>query len=383
LRRGGPDQASPLERELADDLGQVLWAGVPGTALGASTRAALARGAVGGVPLFGRNVGDLAAVRALCDAIRASVTDGPAPLVAIDQEGGRIQTIREPATRWPPMAALGAFVVASGTAAPTGAPDGLARATGRALGSELAALGVDVDFAPVLDLALAPASTVIGDRALAADPATVASLGGALAAGLADAGVLACGKHFPGHGGSAVDSHDRLPIDRSDDAALAAQLAPFAALAARLPMLMVGHVAYARRPSPGGPRPASLDEAIATGLLRDRLGFRGVLVSDNLEMGAVTRTWSIEAAGVAALRAGCDVLLLCHRRDSLPRVRAALWRALAGSPDLRARLRQAAARVRALKATHVAAWALRARPSLDVVGSPAHRALAATVVTPR
>jgi beta-N-acetylhexosaminidase len=200
----------------------------------------------------------------------------------------------------------------------------------------------------------------------------VTRLGGAFARGLDAAGVLACGKHFPGHGGSATDSHLDLPVDDSpQDALVAGALAPFAALAAELPLLMAAHVAYTGL---GSALPGSLDPRVSTELLRGRLGFTGVLVSDNLEMGAVSRRFSIEDAAVRALAAGCDALLLCHRHDSLPRARLAVWNAARASSSLRQRVAEAAGRVRMLKERHRARSATR--PPLSVLGAPSHLNLA-------
>jgi beta-N-acetylhexosaminidase len=369
VRRGGPDAPSPVDAELAADLGETLWVGIPGPELRPATRAALARGAMGGIALFARNVDAAPAhLAGLCDAIHEASRGASRVLIGVDQEGGRVQTIRGAATRWPAMAHLGARADASSVAGAA-----LAAAVGRALGDELAALGVDVDFGPVLDVGLDDApGAVIGDRAFAHDPATVAHLGGAFARGLAGAGVLACGKHFPGHGGCAADSHVVLPVDaRPQDQLLAEEVAPFAALASGLPLLMGAHVAYAGL---GSELPGTLDPRVATGLLRERLGYTGVLVSDNLEMGAVSRHFSIEDAALRAMRAGCDALLLCHRPDSLPRVRAALWREARASTTLRARLAQAAGRLRSLKARRAADGALR--PPLSVLGAPHHIELA-------
>jgi beta-N-acetylhexosaminidase len=193
-----------------------------------------------------------------------------------------------------------------------------------------------------------------------------------LAHGLAAAGVLACGKHFPGHGGTATDSHSVLPVDaRPQERLLAEEVAPFAALAPALPVLMGAHVAYTGL---GSTLPGTLDPRVATVLLRERLGFTGVLVSDDLEMGAISGRFSIEDAAVRAMRAGCDALLCCHRSDSLPRARAALWREAKASGSLRARLTQAATRLRALKSHHRAVGATR--PPLSVLGAPEHQDLA-------
>jgi beta-N-acetylhexosaminidase len=195
----------------------------------------------------------------------------------------------------------------------------LAEAVGRAMGRELRAVGIDLDFAPVLDVHSNPRNRVIGDRAFAGDPARVARLGLAFARGLARAGVLSCGKHFPGHGATAGDSHFVLPRVGASRRALAAGITPFARAArAGLPALMTAHVVYSALDSR---RPATLSRAICHDLLRRRLGFRGLLFSDDLEMHAVAGRGRPGRTAVEALRAGCDMLLVCQ---SLEVARAAM-----------------------------------------------------------
>lgn len=231
-----------------------------------------------------------------------------------------MQTLRAPATVWPPMARLGALAARSPTGAAAAVP--LAGEIGRAIGDELAALGFDMNFAPVLDVLANAKNRVIGDRAFAATADAVTPLGGAVARGLASAGILCCGKHFPGHGRTDADSHFTLPVVAASRAELdAVELAPFRAMVDRLPLIMTAHVAYLAL-DPGVP--ATLSPRVVQGLLRDTLGFRGVVVSDDLEMGAITRHLDVGEAAVRALLAGCDGLLMDHWPNSLRRARAAL-----------------------------------------------------------
>jgi beta-N-acetylhexosaminidase len=248
------------------------------------------------VVLFKRNVTSAAQLRRLVAEVKATGA-GPEPLLAIDHEGGRVHRLPRPFTHFPPALA----VAASGPAA--------ARAVGRAMGRELAAVGIDVDFAPVLDVWTQPRNRVIGDRAFGTTPAAAARNALALARGLGEAGVVACGKHFPGHGGTVGDSHHVRPrVARSRRELARLDLVPFRrAIAARIPTLMTAHVVY---PALDPKRPATLSRAIAHDLLRRRLGFRGVLFSDDLEMHAVARR-PIERVVVEALAAGCDMLLVC------------------------------------------------------------------------
>jgi beta-N-acetylhexosaminidase len=288
-------------------------------------------------------------------------------LIAVDHEGGPVQRVRAPATVWPAMQAHDRF-------AP---PDDevIAERVGRAIGDELRALGFDVDFAPVLDVHTNPANPIIGDRAFGVDAEAVARRALAFARGLDAAGVLACGKHFPGHGDTETDSHLELPrIDHGWDRLERVELLPFRrAAAAGLPLIMTAHVVFAAL-DPG--RPATLSEQVVTGVLRERLGYRGVIVSDDLDMRAIAGHMGVDVAAVAAVRAGCDVLLLCNNEDNQAAAEAALIREAERDSELRRKVGEAAHRVRELKKTLMANRARRPAASRDVIGSAEHRRLA-------
>ena len=370
-----------------DDVGQLLWIGFPGTSVSAALRGKLDRGEVGATIVFKRNLVittaaggdgdgeaargdercDLEALVALTHELHRRAPDGTPAWIAIDQEGGSVQRVRAPATRWPPMGAHERL-------AP---PDDVATAelVGRALGDELAALGLDVDFAPVLDVHTNPANPIIGMRAFGTDAEAVARRALAFARGLDAAGVIACGKHFPGHGDTHTDSHLELPrIDHGWERLERVELLPFRrAAAAGLPMIMTAHVVFAAL-DPA--RPATLSEQVVTGLLRGKLGYRGVIVSDDLDMRAIAGHMGADVAAVAAVRAGCDVLLLCNSEDNQAIAEAALIRVAERDPAFRDKVGQAAQRVRALKQVHAAGRSSRASTSRDVVGSALHRRLA-------
>jgi beta-N-acetylhexosaminidase len=359
-----------------DDVGQILWIGFHGTDASDDLRRRVAAGACGAVVLFKRNlrietgpdgeVIDLAALRALIDALHAAAPVAAPLLVAVDQEGGVVQRVRAPATRWPAMM--------HHDRVPD--PETLAEEVGAAMGAELRALGFDIDFAPVLDVHTNPANPIIGDRAFATDAEAAARRALAFARGLDHAGVLSCGKHFPGHGDTTTDSHLELPrIDHDWQRLERVELLPFArAATARLPMIMTAHVVFAALDPT---TPATLSPAVIDGLLRQRLGYDGVIVSDDLDMKAIADHVGVGEAAVAAIRAGCDALLLCKDEDHQRQAEAALRDAAGRDPAFRQRLAEAGSRIRRLKEAHAARQRIVPAPGMDVVGSAAHRALAA------
>jgi beta-N-acetylhexosaminidase len=349
------------------DVGQLLWVGFFGTRAPAAIIERIEAGRVGATILFKRNleitseVIDLDALVALNHQLHLSAPDGTPALIAVDQEGGLVQRVRAPATVWPPMRAHDALADA----------EEFAERVGLAMGRELRALGFDIDFAPVLDIHTNPANPIIGDRAFGSDPETTARRALAFARGLEAAGVLACGKHFPGHGDTSTDSHLELPrIDHPLERVERVELVPFVrAVAANLPMIMTAHVVFA---AIDPDVPATLSPAAITGLLRGKLGYRGVIVSDDLDMKAIHDP---AAAAVAAIRAGCDVLLLCNDEATQDVVERAVISEVERDPAFRARVGEAAARVRAMKRAHAEQQV--APVGREVVGSAEHRALAA------
>jgi len=332
--------------------------GLPRPALDRETREFLAERCPGGVILFKRNIRSAEQLRRLVADIHATGAGVP-PLVALDHEGGRVDRLPHPPfTHFPPMALVGE----SGDTR-------LAEAVGRAMGRELRAVGIDLDFAPVLDVWSNPRNRVIGDRAFGTTPRAVARLALAFARGLARAGVLACGKHFPGHGATVGDSHFVLPrVRRSRRALAATELVPFArAAAADIPALMTAHVVV---PALDARRPATVSPKICRDLLRRRLRFRGVLFSDDLEMQAMAGRRRVGRAAVEALRAGCDMLLVCQSLAAAREAMAAVEDALG-----RGRL-EAGAIATSLMRIQGLRRRLTAPPARASLGWPAHRQLA-------
>jgi beta-N-acetylhexosaminidase len=283
---------------------------VAGVELDAGDRELLAHPLVGGVILFARNFAAPGQLEALTKAIHALRV--PPLLIAVDHEGGRVQRFVEGFTRLPPMGALGRLYDREPAVATS-----LAGAIGVVIAAELRVRGVDFTFAPVLDIDFG-ASSVIGDRAFHATPAGVAVLAGGLVGGLARMGMSAVGKHFPGHGWVRADSHHEVPVDERDLAEIEANdLAPYRALAAQgLAGVMPAHVIYPRVDA----RPAGFSPVWLRDILRRRLGFDGMVFSDDLSMEGASVAGGIVERGGAALEAGCDMVLVCNARPAAERL---------------------------------------------------------------
>ncbi|GAB4269928.1 MAG: hypothetical protein Kow0092_24150 [Deferrisomatales bacterium] len=278
--------------------GRLLVVGYDGAAPPERLFAFARRYGLGGVILFRRNCPDAAAVRAGVTRLRDGLREadpGWRPLILVDQEGGRVERIRDGVPALPAARVLGRQ-----------GPRGVARAVD-AQARALKALGVDVNLAPVCDVLHEGESGAIGDRSFGEDPVRVAALVAAHVQACRSGGVLPCAKHFPGHGRARVDSHRELPVvDISEETFRCSDLVPFrAALGAGAPLVMVGHLLCPRVSA----RPATLSPRWIRGVLREDLGFSGAVVSDDMEMGALDRLGTPEALAVEAVDAGCDLLV--------------------------------------------------------------------------
>lgn len=347
------------------DIGQLLIASLPGATVTPELRSLAREFQLGGVILFSRNIEGPEQVMELAQDVQPLTRDVPL-WVSVDQEGGRVARLKEPFTRWPPMAALGR----------SGDPQ-LAARFARALAAELRAVGITLDYAPVLDIHTNPRNPVIGDRALAEDAAAVAKLGTAIIRGLQDNGVAACGKHFPGHGDTSVDSHLDLPlVEHPPDRLRHVESIPFkAAVAADVAFIMTAHVLV---PSIDAERPATLSPRIVRGLLREELKFEGAILSDDLEMKAISKQFAAADAAVQAIAAGCDGLLICSGDvDVQAQVLESLVRAVEDERIPYKRLEDALARQRRAKERFLAARAAAGGAPLHaVIGCDAHRRIA-------
>jgi beta-N-acetylhexosaminidase len=306
--------------------------GLSGPQLTSEERAFFRDSNPAGYILFGRNIVDHEQVRALTDSLRALSGRDNVP-VLIDQEGGRVARLRAP--NWPEFPAGAAFD-ALYERAPASAIEA-ARVNARALAVMLAACGINVDCLPLLDVRQPGASDVIGDRALGSEPMRVAALGRAILSGLQAGGVVGVVKHMPGHGRALLDTHKALPVVDASDADLASDLAPFAALR-DAPMGMTCHVVFSAWDAE---LPATLSPTVIKTIIRERIGFNGLLMTDDLDMDALAG--DVPSRAAAAVAAGCDIALNCWgKMDDMIGIAAALP---AMSAEVRARLDGAMERV--------------------------------------
>ncbi len=321
--------------------GQLLFVGFEGTEVPRELERLVSQGRIGGVVLFARNIVDPPQLQGLVRALHAAAPASVPLLVAIDQEGGRVQRLKAPWTVWPPMRALGRRDEPTTTAA-----------VGRAIARELSDLGIGLDFAPVVDVDTNPDNPVIGDRSFDRDPGRVGRHAAAFLTAMQEAGVAACAKHFPGHGDTRQDSHFELPrLPHDLDRLREVELAPFAAaVAAKVASVMSAHVIFEALDRK---RPATLSPPVMN-LLRGELGYDGVVFTDDLEMRAVADHFTPEQRVRGALEAGCDALLVCSKAD----LRDESLRLVERMPD--AILEKAIARVVALKQAYAPAHRRRA-----------------------
>ncbi len=285
-------------REIRRHIGQLSIAGFAGETIPSDLRALAREFDLGGIILFARNVVEPEQVAEIAREAQALAQELPL-WVSVDQEGGRVARLKAPFTIWPPMLTLG-----------RSGDELLAERFARALAAELRAVGITLDYTPVLDILTNPKNPVIGDRALAERAEDVARLGQRIIRTLQDAGIAACGKHFPGHGDTSTDSHHELPlVEHPPDRIEAVELVPFrAAIEARVAAIMTAHILM---PAYDEERPATLSPAFVDGLLKRQLGYDGLVMSDDLEMKAISTRYGVPDATLAAVAAGCDAVLMC------------------------------------------------------------------------
>ena len=354
-------------RDFRKHAGQLAIAGFAGHSIPAELKALAREFDLGGVIFFARNVESPEQVAELSRQAQGLAAELPL-WVSVDQEGGRVARLKAPFTEWPPMMTLG-----------RSADEQLARRFAVALASELKAVGISLDFTPVLDIHTNPQNPVIGDRALADTAEEVARLGKVLIEVLQENGIAACGKHFPGHGDTSTDSHFELPlIEHPPDRIDRVELVPFrAAIESRVASIMTAHILI---PALDPDRPATLSPRIVDEMLKQQLGYEGLVLSDDLDMKAISGRFGIAEATVGAIAAGCDAVLMCGAdQDVQARAIEAVIRAVEAEELPLKRVEDALARHRRVKERFLFR---RARPLADrqlraLLGRDEHQAVAA------
>lgn len=333
---------------------QLLVAGIEGTQLGQDAVQAVQDYQVGGVILFGRNVESAGQLAELTNGLKDLNGDYTPLFLCVDQEGGRVDRMPPEVDDLPPALDFGAI-------ADAGARMDACFALGQTLAAQCAAFGFNMDFAPSMDIWSNPENTVIGDRAFGTDAATVTGAANEAALGILSGGVIPVAKHFPGHGDTAVDSHYGLPVvDKTLEELEERELVPFRQAIdttcvygtygdAAIPAVMVAHILLSQVDPD---YPASLSHRVVTGLLREEMGFDGVVCTDDLTMGAVSNTYGMGEAAVLAVEAGCDLLLVCHGADNLTAARDALLEAADSGRISPERLDESVKRILSLKAEY-------------------------------
>jgi beta-N-acetylhexosaminidase len=283
--------------------GQMLMTGFEGTTLTPETEDLIRNHHVGGLILFSRNYENPEQLYTLIQDLQkvaASTSTGLPLFISVDQEGGRVARLTEPFTKYPPLCCLG-----------HAQSESLAYRFGQTLAAELVDVGINMDYAPVLDVHTNPENPIIGDRAIASDPDTVARLANSFIKGFKEKNMIPVGKHFPGHGDTHLDSHLDLPTVTRDAATLeAVELVPFReTIAQGLEVIMTAHVIYTAWDEKNT---ATFSKTILQDILRQRLGFQGVIMSDDLEMKAVEKYFPFDAFPRMGIEAGLDMFLICN-----------------------------------------------------------------------
>lgn len=356
---------------MEEKLGQLFMIGLEGKGLAAHEAEFLVKNNIGGVILFARNIGTPQELHKLCSdlhALRHKTKDKLPLFVSIDMEGGRVARLKAPFTQWPPAEKFGKLDSTS-----------VGFRFAMNLAQELRAVGINIDFAPCVDVLTNAKNVLIGDRALSSDPEQVAKMASSIVRGFVKGGVIACAKHFPGHGNTIIDSHEDLPIEDADLERLRkVELVPFKKVfRARIDLVMTAHIKF---PKVDAEWPVTLSEKFVRDLLRTELRYRALVITDDLDMKALASHYDRDLIPVRALQAGCDILLYCNELDRPPKALAAVKKAIASGQVSSAQIDDSYKRIAALKREFLAEpdplpWADAAK----LIGHPEHLRLSKAV----
>lgn len=349
-------------------IGQHMIIGIAGQNLTDSEKSFIINNNIGGIILMGRNVGDPKQVRNLCaeiQSLRHQTVDKAPFFIGIDMEGGRVARLKPPFTVWPPLKTIGDLDNATVTFH-----------FSNKMGQELNAVGINLDFAPCVDVFTNPQNKVIGDRSISSDPELVAKHASALVRGYIKSHILSCAKHFPGHGNTLVDSHEDLPVEELDLQRLESlELIPFRrTFKARVDMVMTSHILF-KNIDPDWP--VTLSELFIKKILRDQCRFRGLVVTDDLDMKAMAKHYDPKQIPVRALQAGVDLLLYCNEPASPPRAIEGITEALTQGQLKKADLEASYKRILDVKKEKIPhPDPISVEEMLEIVGSSEHQTIA-------
>jgi beta-N-acetylhexosaminidase len=298
-------------------IGQTLMVGFQGQQLTEEFKNFLVENAIGGVILFTRNVKDPVQLAELTNSLQSLAMQNQMPLfISIDMEGGRVARLKAPFTQWPPMKILGEIDSPS-----------LGFKFAESMGEELGSVGINMNYAPCVDILTNPQNSVIGDRAFGDNAEIVSKMSSSVVRGFVKSGIIPCVKHFPGHGDTLLDSHEDLPVVKHGLERLEeVEFVPFKrAFRARADFCMTAHLVL----ECVDPKfPVTLSKKVIDEILRQRLGFRNIVITDDLEMKAITKHYTVEEAAVLAVQAGCNMLMYCHEQSVQERAIEALVKAV-------------------------------------------------------
>lgn len=349
-------------------IGQHLIIGISGQSLTSEEKKFIVENNIGGVVLFARNVSEPKQVHALCreiQSLRHQMADKAPLFIGIDMEGGRVARLKSPFTVWPPLRTLGDLDNST-----------VSFHFSNKMGLELNAVGINLDFAPCVDIFSNPKNTVIGDRSISQDPELVAKHASALVRGYIKSNIISCAKHFPGHGNTLIDSHEDLPVEEMDLQRLEDhELVPFKrSFKARVDLVMSAHILF-KNIDPQWP--VTLSEIFLKQILREKCRFRGLIITDDLDMKAMAKHYDRKLIPVRALQAGADLLLYCNEPDSPPRALEAIAEALAKGDLKKEDLEASSKHILELKAEKIPhPDPMPLDEALKIIGNPEHQRIA-------
>lgn len=351
--------------------GQLMLIGISGPSLTQDEKKFIVENNISGVTLFSRNCVDPQQIRDLCaelQSLRHNMADKAPLYIGIDMEGGRVARLKPPFTKWPPLKFIGDLD------SPT-----VSFHFTEAMGKELKAVGINLDYAPCIDVFTNPQNTVIGDRAVSTDPELVAKHASALIRGYIKADVIPCVKHFPGHGHTIIDSHEDLPVEEADWNRLQqVELVPFKkSFRSRVELLMTAHILFKNVDSEW---PVTLSEHFLKKILRDELKYKGLIITDDLDMKALAKNYDRDKIPVRALQAGADLLLYCNEPESPPIALDNLEKAFADGQLNEDELRSIHKRVLDMKKEHISQPdPLDMKSAASVIGNARHLELSKAI----